>query len=414
MPAAYRSSHSTRTARSHLRPTTRRSQTAVTSSWTNKLQVTSTAQANSNHVVAANLGGDDLLQYELDAKAQSLNSLEIVDRPPGSGSWHSVLSANGDFLYVANEISNAVGVYKINHTDALLQSPAIQKITTLPANFTNTRRCHAAASREVSAAGAGARPRLGVHPVHAGGGRGAGAEEDGRLLRAHRAQVAHAEHRPGDQRQGGRDGGLPREKGHESLAGAACNFSPCCSECNGVCNLFAGWKLMFVVQIMSYSPNMMQSKVRKSAWSLVETLGVPEEKLPAIICSVPQSVGLTSARIKETADTLDELFGEGAGVRALTWNCRIVMYSTDVLCESFKYLISVGFTKERLEVNTRYITRNTTRFLRPRVEFLETKSYDIVEQTAWILLPDSMFIQQFPEYQDFLVKYKAKLKSSST
>ncbi|KAH7488283.1 6-phosphogluconolactonase [Phytophthora ramorum] len=85
-----------------------------------------------------NLGGENLLQYELDAKGQTLNSLETVYRPPGSRPRHTVLSVNGDFLYVSNEISNAVGVYKINQQEILLESPAIQNITTLLANFTTT------------------------------------------------------------------------------------------------------------------------------------------------------------------------------------------------------------------------------------------------------------------------------------
>ncbi|EGZ30395.1 hypothetical protein PHYSODRAFT_476801 [Phytophthora sojae] len=93
---------------------------------------------NSNHVVAANLGGDTLLEYELDAKNQTLNSLDTVYRPPGSGPRHSALSSNGDFLYVTNELSNAVGVYKINQQEALLESPAVQNISTIPANFTTT------------------------------------------------------------------------------------------------------------------------------------------------------------------------------------------------------------------------------------------------------------------------------------
>ncbi|KAG2824680.1 hypothetical protein PC129_g6287 [Phytophthora cactorum] len=93
---------------------------------------------NSNHVVAFDLGGDTLLQYELDTTAQTLNKLETVFRPPGSGPRHSVLSTDGDYLYVTDEISNTVGVYKINQQKALLESPAVQNITTLPADFTST------------------------------------------------------------------------------------------------------------------------------------------------------------------------------------------------------------------------------------------------------------------------------------
>jgi len=103
---------------------------------------------NSNHVVAANLGGDDLLQYELDATAQTLTSLETVYRPPGSEPRHTVLGSGGEYLYVSNEISNAVGVYKIDQQEALLESPAIQNITTIPANFTNASTA-AGTQREV-------------------------------------------------------------------------------------------------------------------------------------------------------------------------------------------------------------------------------------------------------------------------
>ncbi|KAF1782236.1 Lactonase, 7-bladed beta propeller [Phytophthora cactorum] len=92
---------------------------------------------NSNHVVAFDLGGDTLLQYELDTTAQTLNKLETVFRPPGSGPRHSVLSTDGDYLYVTDEISNTVGVYKINQQKALLESPAVQNITTLPADSPN-------------------------------------------------------------------------------------------------------------------------------------------------------------------------------------------------------------------------------------------------------------------------------------
>ncbi|OWZ21270.1 hypothetical protein PHMEG_0004207 [Phytophthora megakarya] len=93
---------------------------------------------NSNHVVAVDLGGDNLLQYELDTQAKTLNSLDTVVSTPGSGPRHSVLSANGDYLYVSNEISNTVGVYKINQKEALLESPIIQNVTTLPSDFSNT------------------------------------------------------------------------------------------------------------------------------------------------------------------------------------------------------------------------------------------------------------------------------------
>ncbi|OWZ24361.1 hypothetical protein PHMEG_000596 [Phytophthora megakarya] len=92
---------------------------------------------NSNHVVAVNLGSDELLQYELDTAKKTLKKLAIVNRPPGSGPRHTAMHPNGDIAYVVDEISNTVGVYEINKETALLSSPATQNITTLPGDFKN-------------------------------------------------------------------------------------------------------------------------------------------------------------------------------------------------------------------------------------------------------------------------------------
>ncbi|KAG6612147.1 uncharacterized protein IUM83_15053 [Phytophthora cinnamomi] len=93
---------------------------------------------NSNHVIAANLGGDELLQYELDATKKTLKSLATVKRPAGSGPRHMALHSNGNIAYVTNELSNTVGVYKIDTKGAVLSSTALQEVSTLPADFTNT------------------------------------------------------------------------------------------------------------------------------------------------------------------------------------------------------------------------------------------------------------------------------------
>ncbi|KAL4171010.1 hypothetical protein KRP22_009111 [Phytophthora ramorum] len=93
---------------------------------------------NSKHVVAANLGSDELLQYKLDEKKQTLKSLATVARPPGSGPRHMALHPDGNIAYVVDEISNTVGVYGINKNKALLSSASVQNITTLPEDFTNS------------------------------------------------------------------------------------------------------------------------------------------------------------------------------------------------------------------------------------------------------------------------------------
>ncbi|KAG2786979.1 hypothetical protein PC129_g5480 [Phytophthora cactorum] len=92
---------------------------------------------NSNHVVIANLGSDELLQYELDTKQKTLKSMDTVKRPQGSGPRHMAMHPNGEIAYVVDEISNTVGVYEIDKKTALLSSTAVQNITTLPADFTN-------------------------------------------------------------------------------------------------------------------------------------------------------------------------------------------------------------------------------------------------------------------------------------
>ncbi|KAG2525270.1 hypothetical protein JM18_002330 [Phytophthora kernoviae] len=98
----------------------------------------STWLPNSNHVVVADLGSDELLQYNFDVSKKTLESLETVSRPPGSGPRHMVVHPNSKFAYIIDELSNVVGVYKINEDEALLAAPAIQNITTLPANFSGT------------------------------------------------------------------------------------------------------------------------------------------------------------------------------------------------------------------------------------------------------------------------------------
>ncbi|RLN49935.1 hypothetical protein BBJ29_001706 [Phytophthora kernoviae] len=92
---------------------------------------------NSTHLIAANLGSDELIQYNLDVSKMTLESLKAVKRPPGSGPRHMAMHPNNKFAYVADEISNTVGVYSIDQKAAVLVAPALQDITTLPADFTN-------------------------------------------------------------------------------------------------------------------------------------------------------------------------------------------------------------------------------------------------------------------------------------
>ncbi|KAG2502798.1 hypothetical protein JM18_009679 [Phytophthora kernoviae] len=63
---------------------------------------------NSNHVVAANLGSDELLQFNLNSAKQTLESLNTVKRPAGSGPRHMALNPTTNIAYVVDELSNTV------------------------------------------------------------------------------------------------------------------------------------------------------------------------------------------------------------------------------------------------------------------------------------------------------------------
>lgn len=160
--------------------------------------------------------------------------------------------------------------------------------------------------------------------------------------------------------------------------------------------------LMMAPQIFSNSVEGLRAKT-----NYLMELGISRELLPCIVARVPQCLGMKSTRVKESVDALDEMFGAGAGIRALTWNCIIVMYNIDSMRASLDYLISLGFTRERIEKNTRYITRNAERIIRPRSQFLLAKDHNITENLSWILMPEALFIQRYPDYEDYVAEYKS-------
>ncbi|CEG45631.1 pgl [Plasmopara halstedii] len=102
---------------------------------TNGILHSTTWVPESNHVIAANLGSDELYLFELDAKDQDLKLLETVNRPPGSGPRHMAIRPDKKFAYVVDEIGNTVGVYAIDKTTGMLSTTALQNITTLPAGY---------------------------------------------------------------------------------------------------------------------------------------------------------------------------------------------------------------------------------------------------------------------------------------
>ncbi|RLM95318.1 hypothetical protein BBO99_00009850 [Phytophthora kernoviae] len=118
-------------------------------------------------------------------------------------------------------------------------------------------------------------------------------------------------------------------------------------------------------------------------------------------------------RIQATLDAVNEMFGPKTALGVLLSNCRIVTYNIIGMRRAFKYLVSVGYTPERLRKSTRFITRSVNGILRPRSKFLQTKGVDVVENTDWIMIPEKNFIEKYPYYKEYLVQYKARQKKKA-
>ncbi|KAF1788327.1 Mitochodrial transcription termination factor [Phytophthora cactorum] len=167
-----------------------------------------------------------------------------------------------------------------------------------------------------------------------------------------------------------------------------------------------------IARILTMAPRVLGYSVEKLQVNVdyLEEMGVPSEHIPAITARVPQFLGLTTDRIKETVDAMDEMFGAGAGGHALIRNSRIVMHNVSGIRRAYSYLLSVGFTKERLKQCTRFVMRSESRILRPRVKFLKAKGVDVVSAASWILMPEGRFIEKYSDYAAYLTQYMARLK----
>ncbi|KAF4034157.1 mTERF [Phytophthora infestans] len=163
--------------------------------------------------------------------------------------------------------------------------------------------------------------------------------------------------------------------------------------------------LAMAPRVLGYSIEKLQANV-----DYLEELGVPCEFIPVITARVPQFLGLKTTRIKETVDAVDVMFGDGAGVEALLRNSRIVMHNVSGIRRAYNFLLSVGFTVERLKQCTRFVMRSEKFILRPRAKFLETKGVNVVSSSSWILMTESHFIDKYPDYATYLTQYKARLK----
>jgi 6-phosphogluconolactonase len=89
--------------------------------------------------IAADLGADKLVIYEMDLEQAKLKKHAEVKVKPGSGPRHSTFHPNGNYLYLINELSSTVTVYRYDSDAGGLEE--VQTISTLPEGFEGENLC---------------------------------------------------------------------------------------------------------------------------------------------------------------------------------------------------------------------------------------------------------------------------------
>ena len=89
--------------------------------------------------IAADLGADRLVLYEMDLERGKLIKHAEVDVKPGSGPRHSIFHPNGKYLYLLNELNSTVIVFRYDHEAGSLEE--VQTISTLPEGFEGENLC---------------------------------------------------------------------------------------------------------------------------------------------------------------------------------------------------------------------------------------------------------------------------------
>jgi 6-phosphogluconolactonase len=89
--------------------------------------------------IAADLGADKLVIYEMDLEQGKLKKHTEIDVKPGSGPRHTIFHPNGQYLYLINELSSTLTVYRYDSEPGSLEE--VQTISTLPAGFDGENLC---------------------------------------------------------------------------------------------------------------------------------------------------------------------------------------------------------------------------------------------------------------------------------
>lgn len=167
-----------------------------------------------------------------------------------------------------------------------------------------------------------------------------------------------------------------------------------------------------IARILSMAPQILALGVERMQVNIdfLLEIGISEQELPEYLTRCPSVLALRIERIQATMDAIEELFGPDTALSVLKPHFRILMYNISNMRRSFKYLVSLGFTPERLRENTQYIIRNVNSKLRPRAKFLRAKGADILNQTDWIMMPEHTFRAKHPGYEEFSQRFKERLQ----
>jgi 6-phosphogluconolactonase len=89
--------------------------------------------------IAADLGADKLVIYEMDLQHGNLKTHAEVKVKAGSGPRHTIFHPGGQFLYLINELNSTLVVYRYTADAGSLEE--VQTVSTLPPGFKGENLC---------------------------------------------------------------------------------------------------------------------------------------------------------------------------------------------------------------------------------------------------------------------------------
>jgi 3-carboxymuconate cyclase len=86
------------------------------------------------NVLLADLGLDKIFAYRLDLDTKKFVAQSVTSLTPGTGPRHTTFSANGNYVYIINELASSINVFTYDSDTTTLRLR--QTISTLPAEYT--------------------------------------------------------------------------------------------------------------------------------------------------------------------------------------------------------------------------------------------------------------------------------------